>query len=313
MKRKNSKVSIGLPVFNGEKYLRETIDSILAQTFTDFELIISDNASTDRTEEICKEYIGEDSRIRYYRNTANIGGGRNLSCTFALSKGEYFHTPGHDDVLAPNFLAKCVEVLDTKPTVVLCYSTIIEIDEENRHTGIVDYDIASSANAFERFRELTGDSHGCETAHGLLRASVFKKTGLHYNYPGGDKSFLSELSLHGKFHRIPESLFYKRLHTQSFGVGMYHDLPVAMSWFAPTSKEKIHNDSQLMLVRFRHYLSIISRAPLSFSERISCYLHVSLEPTRRIRHRLGIKRATLTSVKEVFSKVAKGSFIRNYL
>jgi glycosyltransferase involved in cell wall biosynthesis len=312
MAEKNPKVSIGLPVFNGDKYLRETIDSILAQTFTDFELVISDNASTDRTEEICKEYAASDSRIRYYRNPENIGGGKNFSRTFELSRGEYFHSPGHDDVLARDFIAKSVEVLDTDPTVILCYSTTIKIDDEGGHTGTVDYDIALSIKPYERFRELTHSGHDCLTSHGLYRTAVFKQTGLQFNYSDGDRVYLSELGLYGRFYRIPEPLFHKRYHSQ-MSTEVYDNFIKRMAWFNPTDKEKIQNDLQLMLVWFRHYLSIISRAPLGFSERISCYLHVSiwllapeltqrlvLDPTRKIRHKLGIKRATLTNVKEVF-------------
>jgi glycosyltransferase involved in cell wall biosynthesis len=86
MTAKTPKISIGLPVRNGEEYLEESIDSILAQTFTDFELIISDNASTDRTEAICRAYAAKDRRIRYYRNPVNIGGANYGNLTFQLAR-----------------------------------------------------------------------------------------------------------------------------------------------------------------------------------------------------------------------------------
>ncbi len=123
------RVSVGLAVYNGENYLREAIDSILAQTFTDFELILSDNASTDKTQEICLEYAAKDKRIRYYRNDQNIGGIRNQIRTVELSRGEYYKLAAHDDVCAPDFLEKCVEVLDRDPSVVLCYPKTKIIDE----------------------------------------------------------------------------------------------------------------------------------------------------------------------------------------
>ena len=125
-------VSIGLPVYNGEKFLKETLDSILAQTFEDFELIISDNASTDRTEEICKEYAAKDRRIRYYRNKENLGAGWNNNRVFELCTGEYFKWNAHDDVCAPEFLERCIKVLVQDPTVVLCYPKVTVIDEQGK-------------------------------------------------------------------------------------------------------------------------------------------------------------------------------------
>ncbi|MBD2214537.1 glycosyltransferase family 2 protein [Nostoc linckia FACHB-104] len=98
------RLSIGLPVYNGKKFIRESIDCILNQTFQDFELIISDNASTDNTEKICREYAAKDNRIRYYRNAKNIGCARNFHRAFELSTGEYFKWVAYDDLHAPEYL-----------------------------------------------------------------------------------------------------------------------------------------------------------------------------------------------------------------
>src|SRR5574341_1733201 len=122
-------VSIGLPVYNGERFLVEAINSLLAQTYTDFELIISDNASTDRTDEICMSFQASDARIRYYRQKTNIGGGNNANFTFKVAKGKYFCWAAHDDVYAPRFLEECVAVLDGAPEVVLSHTIVAEIDE----------------------------------------------------------------------------------------------------------------------------------------------------------------------------------------
>src|SRR5688572_10868700 len=103
MPEKNPRVSIGLPVYNGENYLAEAIDSILAQTFEDFELIISDNASTDRTQEICEAYAAKDGRIRYYRSEVNKGSAWNFNRVFELARGEYFKWAAHDDYIAPEY------------------------------------------------------------------------------------------------------------------------------------------------------------------------------------------------------------------
>ena len=104
MSENEPRVSIGMPVYNGEKYLEEAIQSILAQTYSDFELVISDNASTDKTQEICLEYAARDSRVRYHRNEKNLGAAPNYNRTFELSTGQYFKWADYDDLLAEEFL-----------------------------------------------------------------------------------------------------------------------------------------------------------------------------------------------------------------
>jgi glycosyltransferase involved in cell wall biosynthesis len=115
-------VSIGLPVYNGARYLREALDSLLSQTFDDFELIICDNASTDDTGTIARDYAARDSRIRYYRNETNIGAPRNFNRAFALSERRYFKWASYDDALTPTFIQACVDVLDRDPGVVLVFT-----------------------------------------------------------------------------------------------------------------------------------------------------------------------------------------------
>src|SRR2546425_9420098 len=91
-------VSVGLPVYNGERYLAEALDSLLTQSYEDFELIICDNASTDRTGEIARSYAAKDKRVRYARNDKNLGAGGNFRRGFALASGEYFRWAASDDV-----------------------------------------------------------------------------------------------------------------------------------------------------------------------------------------------------------------------
>src|SRR3712207_6191103 len=116
MNTQSPKVSIGLPVYNGEKFIREAIDSILNQTFEDFELIISDNASTDETAAICQTYAAQDRRVRYFRNLENIGAAGNHNRVFEAASGKYFKWAAHDDLCGPNFVAECVNVLDRDPS-----------------------------------------------------------------------------------------------------------------------------------------------------------------------------------------------------
>ena len=108
------KISIGMPVYNGEKYIREALDSLLAQTFTDFELIISDNASTDNTEKICREYMSIDNRISYFRQKKNLGALVNFKFVLEHAKSNLFMWAAYDDLWAPNFLLDANHLLEDR-------------------------------------------------------------------------------------------------------------------------------------------------------------------------------------------------------
>src|ERR1700682_2243328 len=123
------KITIGLPVYNGAKYLAAAMDSILAQSYGDFDLLISDNASTDGTEEICRDYAKKDPRIRYIRQRQNLGAAANHNLLIPMTDSPYFKWASHDDLLAPGFLAACVDVLDRDSTVVLASPASMLIDE----------------------------------------------------------------------------------------------------------------------------------------------------------------------------------------
>lgn len=118
------KVSIGLPVYNGEQFIQRRIDSILAQTFTDFELIISDNASTDHTSVICEDYAKKDKRIRYIRQEQNMGPYWNFYFVLEQARYEYFVWAAADDFWYPDFLKKNINILESKKNVVASMSKI---------------------------------------------------------------------------------------------------------------------------------------------------------------------------------------------
>src|ERR687897_507571 len=147
------RVSVTLPVFNGERYLAQAIGSILDQSYRDFELIVSDNASTDGTNDICRSFEAQDRRIRYVRQPRNIGASPNFNICYALASGEFFKWAAHDDYLEPGYLAACVEALDANPDAVLCQSLVRLIDDQDRlieiHRPIEPG--AVSARASDRF------------------------------------------------------------------------------------------------------------------------------------------------------------------
>jgi len=132
-------ISLGLPVYNGESYLAQAIEAVQQQTNGHFELIITDNASTDGTEAICRVYERRDRRIRYYRNESNLGAAGNFNCDFALAGGPFFKWVAYDDLMASAFLERCVDVLHRDPSVVLCYPRASIIDENGEFLENYDF------------------------------------------------------------------------------------------------------------------------------------------------------------------------------
>jgi glycosyltransferase involved in cell wall biosynthesis len=211
-------VSIGLPVYNGERYLARTIESILEQDFTDLELVICDNASTDGTPGICRAFAARDRRIRYHRNPRNLGAGPNYDRCFHLARGVYFKWTAHDDRLAPDYLTRTVAALEAAPEAVLCTTGVTEIDAEDRvqrgycnHlTGI---DCASPAR---RLAALIHTRHEFEEFFGLYRRAALVGSELHGTYSGSDRVLLAEMALRGPWVSVPEPLFLHREHEQRY-------------------------------------------------------------------------------------------------
>jgi glycosyltransferase involved in cell wall biosynthesis len=266
-KEATPRLSIGLPVFNGERYLRHAIDSILNQTYRDFELIISDNASTDQTMEICLKYQAQDPRIRYYRNPENLGASENFNKVFACSRGEYFKWAAADDVIAPTFLATCIEVLDRVPSVVLCYSKVYRIDASGDVTGVYDFPMKVDANeAHIRFTDLIMVDHQCWAVFGVIRKNILAQTQLIAKFVGSDRVLLAEMSLRGPFCECPEYLFYRRDHPECST--RKYDIYNILAWYDPMQK----NYPTLFSWRiWGGYLSSIIRINMLFRERLLCF------------------------------------------
>jgi glycosyltransferase involved in cell wall biosynthesis len=263
------RVTIGLPVFNGENYLQEALGSLLAQTYSDFELIVSDNASTDRTEDICRAYAAKDPRIRYFRNETNLGAMKNYNRVFELSLGDYFKWAAHDDLCAPEFLRRCVTVLEQNPSVVLCYTRMVDIDEQGKYLRETRTAFGvDSMRPDERFRGLMHWGHQCAEIFGLIRASILRKTPLIANYADCDRVLLSEMSLYGSFYQVSEVLFFRRIH-RGGSVRMYPGRVVRAEWFDPALAGRI----MFPRVRqFYEYIAVIKRGPLTWRERVHCYV-----------------------------------------
>jgi glycosyltransferase involved in cell wall biosynthesis len=261
-------VSIGMPVFNGEPYLEKALRSLLSQTFPYFELIISDNASTDKTGEICLDYANQDARIRYHRNEANEGFCKNQNRVYELANGRYFLLAHHDDIRTPQYLELTVPILDADPSVVVCYSKTSDIDANDQLLPRIDPVLRfDSFQLRDRFRDVIRMDHICEPDFGLTRNDILKKTKFHGCYADSDRVLLAELALYGRFHRVPETLFFRRAHPLQ-STALAPDRRSRTVWFNP------QNRSKLLFPHFQQfveYVKVIRRAPISPQDHLWCY------------------------------------------
>jgi glycosyltransferase involved in cell wall biosynthesis len=280
------RVSIGLPVFNGARYIAEAINSHLNQTFEDFELIVSDNASQDETPDIVAEIAAKDSRVRFLQNDVNVGANRNYNITLAASRGEYFRWHAHDDVLEPTFLERCVERLDADPGVVLAYTQSILIDGKGRpflpfgdvwlsEEGAIHREpedpkfirYASSELAHERFRAASFHFRAGAAFFGLIRRTAFKHSTLQQPFYGTDRVVFVELALAGRFALVEERLFLHRWHDEASRI-MNNERDRA-KWADPN-----FTPGWYPRVVFFGYLNAINRAEISPSERTMAKLYL---------------------------------------
>jgi glycosyltransferase involved in cell wall biosynthesis len=264
-------VAIGLPVYNSERYVAQSIESILNQTFHDFILFISDNASTDGTGDICRDFARRDSRIRYHRNPTNIGLTENFNRVFRLAESRYFRWATSDDYSAPEMLADAVEILEGDPSIAVCYPRAIFIDAEGRETGRWKDDLhLLQDDPLDRFRRVVETVGRVHHHLGLTRTSIVRKTALMGKHTSSDVGFLAELSLYGKFYQVPKYQFYRRLHEDS------------SSW---TTTDETHqarryhpaNVSRIRFDKFRfhwRYVAAVGRSPLGLADKTRAYVYL---------------------------------------
>ena len=256
-------IGIGMPVYNGEPYIRQAVESHLAQTFGDFELVITDNKSTDGTEEICREYVGLDRRVRYIRNEVNLGGPGNFRQAFRHCRGVYHKWSTADDWWDPTFLEKAVAILDSDAETVLVYPKTVLVNNAGKETGRYD-DILHlrQDRPSDRFIQLYQTIGLCQAHLGLIRRDQMARTRLIGRELASDIRFVAELSLYGKFFVIPEYLFYRRFHeTSSSWDRASMDRQVA--YYAPNrSGFRYH-----VWRRYVHLLAGVARAPISAREK----------------------------------------------
>jgi glycosyltransferase involved in cell wall biosynthesis len=259
------RVSVGLPVRNGDAYLPDALDSLLSQTLADFELVIADNASTDGTEAICREFAARDDRVRYVRHDTDIGAPRNFNFVFHEARAPYFRWAGHDDLVAPEYLASCVATLDADPTAVLAAADTSYIDGsgvELRH-----WRAAPGLEATRPGPRFAPAAVAIPAIHGLIRSDALTRTRLHQILSGADRVLLVELALRGPFRRVPEPLFRFRDHSASFSRAVLNSAQEAR-WLDPSGSPPIGRSRMRVL---QGCARAIGDAPLGTRDRVECW------------------------------------------
>lgn len=244
------KLSIGLPVYNGQNYLSGCLQSLLGQSFCDFELVISDNGSTDHTQDICRAFARKDSRVRYIRQDRNLGAAGNFDFVLHAARAPLFKWAAHDDLHAPTYVAECVRLLDSRPDAVLAHSLTQVIDaqgvplsrEEMPHL----YDPAGRpldhAAGRVRFLHIVLHTQWCFEIFGVMRRKLAIAAGGHRAFYGADKVLLAKLAMHGPMLRVPEALFLRREHP-----GNSTSIPdprLRMAWINPEA-QSVATDARL--------------------------------------------------------------------
>lgn len=289
-------LTVGLPVFNGQAYLAQALDSLLGQSFTDFQLVVSDNASTDATAELCLAYARRDPRILYTRTDRNIGAGPNFNRVFAFCRSPYFKWAAHDDMLEPTWLERCVEALEGDAGLVLAHTAVRLVDEAGRplpeqpdgkvldghgrrHHDREPSHLAEGPSPPRRFAEVLRRMNWCTAVFGVIRAEALDRTHLHGSYYEADRVLLAELALLGRFRQRDEPLFLKRCHP---GVSVLKGFAEQARMIDP----RLRPGPPGWRLR-RGYVAALSVGTLTPLQRVACTLTVARVSLRNpLTHRL---------------------------
>ena len=278
---KSPKVSIGIPVYNGEKYLEFALDSLIKQSFQDFEIIICDNASTDKTEEICRLFQSRDKRVVYHRNPVNIGAASNYKKVFQFAKGQFFKWMAHDDRCSANYLEECVRVLEDDPDIVMSFPRFVLIDDSDNLFPLIEkntYVIPGgrtiitnlnrnfmSVHPSDRYWEVLYRTTECYEFFGLSRRNIIEQTSQHDAFYGSDKVLLCELAMMGKIKEVPNAIGYFRIHAEQSQ--SLQSSKERAEWISPD----LNYGAFMSRVKcLQGYYHSIFAYPVSLSERFKC-------------------------------------------
>jgi glycosyltransferase involved in cell wall biosynthesis len=264
-----SALDIGLPVYNGGKYLAEAIESLQAQTFADFTLWISDNGSADDSAGIAKRYAAGDRRIKLDIQAENQGAAWNFNHTFRLGSAPLFTWAAHDDLRHPTCLERCVGVLATEPEVVTCYTATRYVDAEGQPIPGPAYDDAFHLRMDRprpRFDGVIGH-FPMHVVFGVTRREPLARTRLMGRFASADRILVSEIALQGQIHKIDEPLFVRRFHDQ---LSWYPDMTDRQyaTWYDPRNAHGFL--APQVLRRGAEYVRGIHHAGLGPVDELAC-------------------------------------------
>lgn len=261
-----------MPVYNGENFIAAAIDSVLSQDFVEFELIISDNGSTDRTREICTRYASVDSRVRYYRSNKNHGGAWNFNRVFALSTAPFFKWQAHDDICLPGFFRKCVELIEhAPPSVVVVYPKTVVTDESGHVLSAYFPERLETRRAkpHQRLVDVLRNATMVSAQFGIIRREALRQTRMFSPMIAADFIIIAELALLGEIWELDEVLFQRRIHSgiSTRANSNNHQL---LQWWDPGQRHYRWRVSPMMLIGWEIMRSV-RRLSLRPSDRLLCF------------------------------------------
>jgi len=269
-------VSIGMPLFNEAKYLREALESLLNQDYQHTEILLSDNASEDETSCICEEYANRDSRISVVRHQENIGAQKNFSDLVHRAKGKYFFWAGGHDLWHPSFISRCVSVLEEDPLLALAYPQTVKMDDKGENQEVVPCRIDTRGmDAAKRYAHFVWHID-CNLVYGIWRREFLKRSGLFQDVYGPDVLLLSEMALKGAYAGVDEPLWFRRYQRGAETKDEKKERIVQdLDPHATLQKQKASLVQHYRALRGKHF-SLIRKTNFSSLERWKLYTHTWL-------------------------------------
>jgi glycosyltransferase involved in cell wall biosynthesis len=271
------RITLGLPVYNGEHYLSESLDSLLAQTFTDFELIISDNGSSDQTGAIARQYQSADPRVRYVHHHQNRGSSFNHNFVIEQGRGEFFKWVSDDDLYAPDLLERCIDALDSRPEIVLAHAWTAFIDDAGMITDPIDYALTTDVpDPVTRFRSVLYTDGG-DDIYGVIRMPVLRRIAPFGSYHWADRTFVGELALNGQFRNVPEFLYFRRDHPGRTSAVGRNNMRRRCARLDPARANRWRHPAVRLVGEYLlGYVAAIRRAPITTKDRVRCVTELAV-------------------------------------
>jgi glycosyltransferase involved in cell wall biosynthesis len=262
-------VTIGIPVFNGEAYLEDALRSALGQTRDDLEVVISDNASTDRTEEICRDYALKDRRVRYFRNPKNLGAAPNYNLAFSHARGRFYKWLAHDDRMLPTYVARTTQALARRPDAVLCNSVVSYIDGSGATIGLYNSELgrADSPSPSKRLACMVLRSHSCVDFFGMFRKSALDGSLRHGSFHGADRALLAQMAIRGPLIQLRTPLVEMREHDKRYTRSKGRSIDRA-AWHDASLRGSVNFPTWRL---YLEYLKMVKDEDMSMAERARSY------------------------------------------